>query len=120
MKVIVLGGGVVGISTAWYLAKAGCEVTVLERQPGVALETSFGNAGQISPGYSAPWAAPGIPQKAIKWMFQRHAPLAIRPDGSLFQLSWQRKMLANCNARAYGINKGRMCCASLCSQGVQR
>jgi len=108
MKVIVLGGGVVGISTAWYLAKAGCEVTVLERQPGVALETSFGNAGQISPGYSAPWAAPGIPQKAIKWMFQRHAPLAIRPDGSLFQLSWQRKMLANCNARAYGINKGRM------------
>lgn len=108
MKVIVLGGGVVGISTAWYLANQGCEVTVIERQPGVALETSFGNAGQISPGYSAPWAAPGIPLKAVKWMFQRHAPLAIRPDGSLFQLRWQRQMLANCNARAYGINKGRM------------
>ena len=108
MKVIVLGGGVVGISTAWYLVNAGCEVTVIERQPGVALETSFGNAGQVSPGYSAPWAAPGIPKKAIKWLFQRHAPLAIRPDGSWFQLHWQKKMLANCNARAYGVNKGRM------------
>jgi D-amino-acid dehydrogenase len=108
MKVIVLGGGVVGVSTAWYLQQAGCEVTVLERQPGVALETSFGNAGQISPGYSAPWAAPGIPQKAMKWLFQRHAPLAIRPDGSLFQLRWQRQMLANCNARAYRVNKARM------------
>jgi D-amino-acid dehydrogenase len=108
MKIIVLGGGVVGISTAWYLAESGCKVTVIERQPGVALETSFGNAGQISPGYSSPWAAPGVPRKALKWLFQRHAPLAIRPDGSLFQLHWQRKMLANCNARAYGINKGRM------------
>lgn len=108
MRVIVLGGGVVGISTAWYLAQTGCEVTVIERQPGVALETSFANAGQISPGYSAPWAAPGIPFKALKWMFQRHAPLAIRPDGSLYQWRWQRQMLANCNARAYGVNKGRM------------
>jgi D-amino-acid dehydrogenase len=96
------------VSTAWYLQQAGCEVTVIERQPGVALETSFGNAGQISPGYAAPWAAPGIPAKAVKWLFQRHAPLAIRPDGSMFQLRWQRQMLANCNARAYGVNKGRM------------
>jgi D-amino-acid dehydrogenase len=108
MKVIVLGGGVVGVSTAWYLAKAGVEVTVLERQDGVALETSFGNAGQISPGYSAPWAAPGIPTKAIKWMFQRHAPLAIQPDGSVYQLQWIAKMLANCNEKSYAINKGRM------------
>lgn len=108
MKVIVLGGGVVGISTAWYLAKAGCEVTVIERQEGVALETSFGNAGQISPGYSAPWAAPGIPQKAVKWLFQRHAPLAVRPDGTLYQLQWLVKMLSNCNYAAYNVNKGRM------------
>jgi D-amino-acid dehydrogenase len=108
MKVIVLGGGTVGVSTAWYLASAGCEVTVIERQPGVALEASYGNAGQISPGYSAPWAAPGIPLKAMKWMFQRHAPLAMRPDGTWFQLSWQLKMLANCNNRAYRLNKERM------------
>ena len=58
MKVVILGGGVIGVASAYYLAKAGCEVTVVERQPGPALETSFGNAGQISPGYSAPWAAP--------------------------------------------------------------
>ncbi|KMN81399.1 D-amino-acid dehydrogenase [Chromobacterium alkanivorans] len=108
MKVIVLGGGVLGVSTAWYLAKAGCEVTVLERQEGVALETSFGNAGQISPGYSTPWAAPGIPLKAAKWLFQRHAPLAVKPDGSLYQLQWIAKMLANCNEDAYVVNKSRM------------
>ena len=69
MKVIVLGGGVIGISTAYYLARAGADVTVLERQSDVALETSFANAGQVSPGYSTPWAAPGIPLKALKWMF---------------------------------------------------
>ncbi|WP_181880943.1 D-amino acid dehydrogenase [Crenobacter cavernae] len=108
MQVMVLGGGVIGISTAWYLAKAGCEVTVIERQQGPALETSFGNAGQISPGYAAPWAAPGIPMKAAKWLFQKHAPLAIKPDGSLFQLQWIAKMFANCNPQAYNLNKGRM------------
>ncbi len=108
MKVLVLGGGVVGISSAYYLAKAGCEVTVIERQSGPALETSFANAGQISPGYSAPWAAPGIPLKAMKWLFQRHAPLAIRPDGSFGQLKWMWQMLMNCNAKSYAVNKGRM------------
>ncbi|WP_166726898.1 D-amino acid dehydrogenase [Crenobacter cavernae] len=108
MQVMVLGGGVIGISTAWYLAKAGCEVTVIERQSGPALETSFGNAGQISPGYAAPWAAPGIPMKAAKWLFQKHAPLAIKPDGSLYQLQWIAKMFANCNPQAYNLNKGRM------------
>ena len=86
MKVVVLGGGVIGITTAYYLARQGAEVTVLDRQPGVAQETSFANAGQVSPGYAAPWAAPGIPLKALRWMFQKHAPLAIRPDGSLYQL----------------------------------
>ncbi|MBU1293956.1 MAG: FAD-dependent oxidoreductase, partial [Gammaproteobacteria bacterium] len=59
MRVCVLGAGVVGLTSAYYLAKKGFEVTVIDRQEGVALETSFANAGQISPGYSAPWAAPG-------------------------------------------------------------
>ena len=68
-------------------------MTVIERQHAVAQETSFGNAGQISPGYSTPWAAPQIPTKAIKWLFQKHAPLAIRPDGSSFQMSWLTQML---------------------------
>jgi D-amino-acid dehydrogenase len=108
MKVIVIGGGVIGVCTAWYLARNGAEVTILERQAGVARETSFANAGQVSPGYSTPWAAPGIPMKALKWLFQPHAPLAIRPDGTLFQARWMLSMLANCNARSYARNKARM------------
>ena len=108
MKVVVLGGGVIGVSTAYYLARAGAEVTVLERADGVALETSFANAGQVSPGYSTPWAAPGIPLKAIKWLFQKHAPLSIRADGSLFQLRWMAAMLRNCTAERYAVNKERM------------
>lgn len=108
MKVVVLGGGVIGITTAYYLARSGAEVTLVDRQPGPALETSFANAGQVSPGYSTPWAAPGIPLKAVKWMFQKHAPLAVRADGSLFQLRWMAKMLRNCNAERYAVNKERM------------
>jgi D-amino-acid dehydrogenase len=108
MKVIVLGAGVIGVSTAYYLARAGADVTVIDRQPGPALETSFGNAGQVSPGYTTPWGAPGIPLKALKWMFQRHAPLAIRPDGSLFQLRWMTSMFRNCSAQRYALNKERM------------
>jgi D-amino-acid dehydrogenase len=108
MRVLVLGSGVIGVSTAWYLARQGHEVTVVDRQPGAALETSFANAGQVSPGYSTPWAAPGIPLKAMKWLFQRHAPLAIRPDGTLFQLSWLAQMLANCTEDRYAVNKERM------------
>ena len=108
MKVLVLGSGVVGVTSAYYLAKKGFEVTVIDRQPAVALETSFANAGQISPGYSAPWAAPGVPTKALKWLFQRHSPLAIKPDGTLWQLQWTWQLLQNCNAKSYSRNKERM------------
>lgn len=108
MKVLIMGGGVIGVSTAWYLAKSGCEVTVIERQNGTAYETSFANAGQISPGYATPWAAPGIPLKALKWLFDADAPLKIKPDGSLFQLQWIWEMINNCNPERYAINKGRM------------
>ncbi|WP_336140849.1 D-amino acid dehydrogenase [Erwinia sp. CGal63] len=108
MKVLILGSGVVGVTSAWYLAKAGHEVTVVDRQADAAEETSAGNAGQISPGYATPWAAPGIPLKAVKWMFQKHAPLAIRADGSLFQLQWMWQMLKNCNNASYATNKARM------------
>jgi D-amino-acid dehydrogenase len=79
MRAVVLGGGVIGVSTAYYLARAGHDVTVVERQAGPGLETSFANAGEISPGYSSPWAAPGLPLKALKWLFMRHRPLVIRP-----------------------------------------
>ncbi|HET6718215.1 MAG TPA: D-amino acid dehydrogenase [Rhodocyclaceae bacterium] len=108
MKIIVLGSGVIGTTTAYYLARAGAEVVVVDRQDGAALETSFANAGQVSPGYSTPWAAPGIPLKGLKWLFQRHAPLAIRPDGTLHQARWMAAMLRNCTVSRYAVNKERM------------
>ena len=108
MRILILGSGVIGVTSAYYLAKQGFDVTVIDRQPAPAMETSFANAGQISPGYSAPWAAPGVPFKALKWIFQQHAPLHIKPDGTLWQLQWMLKMLQNCNTQSYEINKERM------------
>ena len=108
MRVLVLGSGVVGVASAWYLARAGHEVTVLDRQPSPGMETSFANAGQVSPGYSAPWAGPGIPIKAMKWLMMRHRPLVLWPqlEGGLYR--WLGQMLANCTEAAYATNKARM------------
>ena len=108
MKVIVLGAGVIGVTTAFYLARAGHEVTVLDRQEGPANETSFANAGQVSPGYSAPWAAPGVPLKAIKWMLMEHSPFVLRPQLDTRQWLWLAQMLRNCTAGRYAVNKERM------------
>ncbi len=108
MKVVVLGSGVIGTSIAYYLAKAGHEVEVLERQSGPALETSFGNAGEVSPGYSSPWAGPGVPVKAIKWMLMTHSPLVIWPLLDPAMWRWGAAMLANCTQKAYALNKSRM------------
>jgi D-amino-acid dehydrogenase len=108
MKVLVLGSGVIGVSTAHYLAQAGHEVTVVDRQPEPALETSFANAGEVSPGYSAPWAAPGLPQKAIKWLFMRHRPLVIWPILDPAMWLWGLRLLANCTEARYDVNKNRM------------
>jgi D-amino-acid dehydrogenase len=108
MKIAVLGGGVIGVTSAWYLAKAGHEVVVIERREGPALETSFANAGEISPGYASPWAAPGIPLKAIRWLMMKHPPLVLRPRPDPAMLRWLMAMLANCTAGRYAINKSRM------------
>ncbi len=108
MKVLILGSGVIGTSVAYYLARSGHEVTVLDRQPGPALETSFGNAGEVSPGYSAPWAGPGVPLKAIKWMLMQHSPLVIKPILDPAMWRWGLSMLRNCTEACYEINKARM------------
>lgn len=108
MRVAVLGGGVIGVTSAWYLAQAGAEVEVIERQPGVALETSFANAGEVSPGYASPWAGPGMPLKAIKWLFTRHSPLVMRPQWDPSMWIWILRMLRNCTAARYDVNKSRM------------
>lgn len=108
MKVIVLGAGVIGVLSAYELVKMGHEVTVIDRQGGPALETSFANAGEVSFGYCSPWAAPGVPMKAVKWLFMRHAPLILRPKADIAMLSWLARMLSNCTAARYRVNKGRM------------
>ncbi|MGE5116488.1 MAG: FAD-dependent oxidoreductase, partial [Betaproteobacteria bacterium] len=108
MKVIVLGAGVIGVSAAYELARAGHEVVVVERQDGVGLETSFANAGEVSPGYSAPWAGPGVPVKALKWLLMRHRPLVIRPRIDAHMIGWCLAMLRNCTAARYERNKARM------------
>jgi D-amino-acid dehydrogenase len=108
VKVIVLGSGVIGVTTAYYLARAGHEVTVVDRQSGPAQETSFANAGEVSPGYSSPWAGPGVPVKAIKWLLMRHGPLVIWPKLDPVMWIWGLKLLRNCTAERYAINKSRM------------
>jgi D-amino-acid dehydrogenase len=95
MKVAVLGAGVIGVTTAFQLAKSGHEVTVVDRQPGPALETSYANAGEISFGYCSPWAAPGIPLRAIKWLLLiEHPPLILRPKLDRAMPCWLLRMLA--------------------------
>lgn len=108
MRVIVLGAGVIGVTTAYYLAEAGHKVIVVDRQPGPALETSFANAGEISPGYASPWAGPGVPLKAIKWLLMHHGPLLLRPKLDLRMWLWVARMLRNCTAARYAVNKARM------------
>jgi D-amino-acid dehydrogenase len=108
VKVLILGSGVIGVTSAYYLARAGHEVTVVDRQPEPALETSFANAGEVSPGYSSPWAGPGVPVKAIKWLLMKHGPLVIRPKLDPVMWVWLTKMLRNCTSARYAINKSRM------------
>jgi D-amino-acid dehydrogenase len=108
LKVLVLGAGVIGVTAAYELAGAGHEVVVVDRQPGPALETSFANAGEVSPGYSAPWAGPGVPLKAVKWLAMHHRPLVIRPTIDWALVRWVLAMLRNCTAARYEINKTRM------------
>jgi D-amino-acid dehydrogenase len=108
VKIIVLGSGVIGTTSAYYLAKAGHEVTVIDRQPAAGMETSFANAGEVSPGYAAPWAGPGVPMKAVKWLLMQHSPLVVRPALDPQMWRWMFQMLANCNQKSYETNKGRM------------
>jgi D-amino-acid dehydrogenase len=115
MKVVVLGAGIIGISTAWHLLQLGHEVTVVERQPDAALETSFANAGQISVSYCEPWANKDAPLKALKWMFSKQAPLLFRPQwptfgptaefgGGWLQWRWAMQFLGQCNDTAFERN----------------
>jgi D-amino-acid dehydrogenase len=108
MRVMVLGAGVIGTSCAYYLARAGHEVTIVERQAGPALETSFANAGGICPGFAGPWAAPGMPRKIARWLLARHAPVVVRPRLDPHQWRWVASFLRNCSPERFARNKARM------------
>ena len=108
MNVVVLGAGIIGVSTAWHLLERGHAVTVIERQPDAALETSFANAGQISVSYCEPWANRQAPLKALRWMLRDDAPLLFRPQspfgGGWRQWRWGLQFLAQCNDAAFERN----------------
>jgi D-amino-acid dehydrogenase len=97
-QVIVIGGGVVGLTSAWWLLEAGYRVTLLERAPGVGTGTSYSNGGQLSYRYVSPLADAGVPLKALKWLFQEHGPLRFRPQFDAHQWRWLAAFLANCRA----------------------
>lgn len=108
MKVVVIGAGVIGTASAWYLAKAGHEVTVLDRREGAGLETSFANGGQVSPCHAEPWANPSVLPKVLKWLGREDAPLLFRWgrwDPALW--AWGLRFLANCPRRRAEINTER-------------
>lgn len=104
MKVIVLGAGVIGVSSAWYLSQLGHDVVVVDRQPAAGRETSFANGAQVSVSQSEPWAAPSAPLKVIKWLFKEDAPLLFRPQLDWQQLSWCLEFLVECLPSRYRVN----------------
>ena len=104
MKVIVLGAGIIGVATAWYLLEEGHDVTVVERQPEAALETSFANGAQISVCFCEPWANAGAPLKVAKWMLQDDSPLLFRPRLDPHQWRWALSFLGQCNDAAFARN----------------
>jgi len=98
MRVVVLGAGLVGVASAWYLAEAGHEVTVIDRQPAAAQETSFANGGQISTSHAEPWANPGAPLKILKWLGREDSPLLWRLSVDPAQWAWGLRFLGQCTA----------------------
>ena len=104
MKVIVLGAGIIGISTAWHLLEEGHEVTLVDRQPDAALETSAANGAQISVSFCEPWANAGAPFKVAKWLLRDDSPLLFRPRLDPHQWRWGLSFLGQCNDAAFERN----------------
>ena len=108
MKIVVLGAGIIGTTSAYFLAKQGHEVTVIDRQDSVSMETSHANAGCLSYGFTSPWASPGLPFSVLKWVLTGRSPLIINPNMSVETIKFLYRMYKNCNSRSYEINKSRM------------
>jgi len=108
MKVVVMGAGIIGVSTAWYLLEQGHEVTVVDRQKDAALETSFANGAQISVSFCEPWANAGAPLKVLKWLARDDAPLLFRPKLDPHQWRWGLSFLLQCNDAAFERNVAQL------------
>ena len=108
MNVLVLGAGVIGTASAWYLREAGHDVRVLDRREGPGLETSFANGGQISAEHAAPWAKPGVPLQALKWILREDAPLLFRLRADPAQWRWALQFLRNCTAARFRANAAQL------------
>jgi len=108
MRILVIGGGVVGVTTSWYLARDGHATTLVDRQPEVAMETSYGNAGQVSWSYAAPWVSPDVPGYVLSWLLGRASPLVLRPRADADMLRWMALAARNCTPQRYRRNRERM------------
>jgi len=96
MKIAVLGAGVVGVTSAWYLARAGHEVTLIDRQDAAAMETSFANGGQVSTSHAEPWANPATPRQVLKWLGREDSPMLFRLRADPYQWAWGLAFLREC------------------------
>lgn len=108
MKIAILGAGLIGVTSAWYLRQAGHDVRVIDRRDGPGLETSFANGGQISADHAAPWAGPGVPLQALKWMRREDAPFLFRLRADPAQWRWGFEFLRNCTTARYRENAARL------------
>jgi D-amino-acid dehydrogenase len=119
-QIAVVGGGVVGVCTAYFLAEAGHDVVVIERHQNVAQEASFANGGIVAPGYAAPWAAPGMPKKILSHLFRGEAPVTMRPTLDRALWRWVRHWMTECELDRYRINRTRMQRVALYSRDILR
>lgn len=117
-QIAVIGGGVVGVCTAYFLAEAGHDVAVIERHENVAQEASFANAGIVAPSYASPWAAPGMPRKILSYLLKSEAPVSIKPTLDRATWRWIRRWLSECELERYRINRTRMQRIAFYSQDV--
>ena len=108
MKVAVIGAGIIGVTTAYELAADGHDVTAFERRGSVAAEASFANAGVVAPGYVTPWAAPGMPMKALGHLLSRHAPVRVHARMSAGEIAWMWRWWRACKLRSYQANCRRL------------
>ncbi len=116
MKVLVLGAGVIGVASAWYLKRAGHDVTVVERREGPALETSYANGGQISVSHAVPWANPDAPREVMQWLGRPDAPLRFRPRPDWRQWYWGLRFMLECLPGRTRANSARILALALESQ----